>query len=57
MTMDRYGHLMEGLDDRTDDRLDAIAQSVKFRYPGGTDVAWNANAASVGLDYARGASR
>ena len=23
--MDRYGHLMEGLDDRTADRLDALA--------------------------------
>ena len=27
VTMDRYGHLMEGLDDRTADRLDAIAES------------------------------
>ncbi len=26
VTMDRYGHLMEGLDDRTADRLDAIAE-------------------------------
>ncbi|MGH3668676.1 MAG: site-specific integrase, partial [Acidimicrobiia bacterium] len=25
VTMDRYGHLMEGLDDRTADRLDALA--------------------------------
>ena len=27
VTMDRYGHLMEGLDDRAADRLDAIAES------------------------------
>ena len=27
VTMNRYGHLMEGLDDRTADRLDAIAES------------------------------
>ncbi|MEX1134120.1 MAG: tyrosine-type recombinase/integrase [Acidimicrobiia bacterium] len=27
VTMDRYGHLMEGLDDRTADRLDSIAES------------------------------
>ena len=27
VTMDLYGHLMEGLDDRTADRLDAIAAS------------------------------
>ena len=25
----RYGHLMDGLDDQTADRLDAIAQSVR----------------------------
>ncbi|MBK5266261.1 MAG: site-specific integrase, partial [Acidimicrobiia bacterium] len=27
VTIDRYGHLMDGLDDQTADRLDAIAQS------------------------------
>ena len=27
VTMDRYGHLMKGLDDRTADRLDTIAES------------------------------
>ena len=27
VTMDRYGHLMDGLDDQTADRLDALAQS------------------------------
>lgn len=27
VTIDRYGHLMDGLDDRTADRLDAIAQT------------------------------
>ena len=29
VTIDRYGHLMDGLDDRTADRLDAIAQSAR----------------------------
>lgn len=29
VTIDRYGHLMDGLDDQTADRLDAIAQSVR----------------------------
>jgi integrase len=29
VTMDRHGHLMEGLDDRTADRLDAIAEFLR----------------------------
>ncbi len=29
VTIDRYGHLMDGLDGQTADRLDAIAQSVR----------------------------
>jgi integrase len=29
VTIDRYGHLMDGLDDQTADRLDAIAQSAR----------------------------
>lgn len=29
VTIDRYGHLMDGLDDQTADRLDAIAQTVR----------------------------
>ena len=29
VTIDRYGHLMDGLGDQTADRLDAIAQSVR----------------------------
>ena len=41
VTMDRYGHLMEGLDDRTADRLDAIAQF--SRGPGVAQSADEAN--------------
>ena len=31
VTIDRYGHLMDGLDERTAARLDAIAESVHRR--------------------------
>ncbi len=29
VTIDRYGHLVDGLDDQTADRLDATAQTVR----------------------------
>ena len=40
--MDRYGHLMEGLDDRTADRLDALAA-----FSGGPGAAQNVPGAEL----------
>ncbi|VAW05105.1 hypothetical protein MNBD_ACTINO01-1388, partial [hydrothermal vent metagenome] len=34
VTMDRYGHLMDGLDEQTAARLDAIAESIHKRDTG-----------------------
>ena len=52
VTMDRYGHLMDGLDDRTADRLDAIAEF--SRGPGVAQGAKEADANQPESPLARG---